>query len=57
MREIFVEPPTLAFKRNKNLRDMIGGNKTFDNKTKLNVKKFNKGKLDQVIHVLKNLAL
>ena len=40
----FAEPPILAFKRNKNLRDIIGGNKVFDNKKVLNVKKFNKGK-------------
>ena len=32
LKEIFTKPPTLAFKRNKNLRDMIGGNKVFDNK-------------------------
>ena len=31
-KEIFAEPPILAFKRNKNLRDIIGGNKLFDNK-------------------------
>ena len=42
--EIFAEPPILAFKRNKNLRDIIGGNKVFDNKKILNVKKFNKRK-------------
>ena len=40
----FVEPPILAFKRNKNLEDIIEGNKAFDNKKILNVKKFNKGK-------------
>ena len=40
----FAEPPILAFKRNKNLKDIIGGNKAFDNKKNLNVKKFNKGK-------------
>ena len=43
MKEIFVEPPLLAFKRNKNLRDIMG-NKVFDNKKNANVKKFNKGK-------------
>ena len=32
LKEIFAEPPILAFKRNKNLRDMLGGNKVFDNK-------------------------
>ena len=42
--ESFAEPLILAFKRNKNLRDIIGGNKVFDNKKILNVKKFNKGK-------------
>ena len=39
-----VEPPVLAFKRNKNLQDINGGNKVFDNKQILNVKKSNKGK-------------
>ena len=39
-----MEPPILAIKRNKNLKDAIGGNKVFDNKRILNVKKFNKGK-------------
>ena len=43
LKEIFVEPQILAFKRNKNLRDMIGGNKVF-NKKKLKVKKYNIGK-------------
>ena len=32
LEEIFAEPPILAFKRNKNLRDTIGGNKVFDDK-------------------------
>ena len=41
LKEIFAEPPILAFKRNKNLRDIIRGNKLFDNKRILNVKKFN----------------
>ena len=41
LKEIFAEPRILAF---KNLRDIIGGNKHFDNKKILNVKKFNKGK-------------
>ena len=31
LKEIFAEPPILAFKRNKNLKDIIGGNKVFDN--------------------------
>ena len=44
LKEIFAEPPILTFKRNKNLRDTIGGNKVLDNKKVLNVKKFNKGK-------------
>ena len=44
LKEIFAEPPILAFRRNKNFRDIIGGNKVFDNKKILNVKKFNKGK-------------
>ena len=43
LKEIFTEPPSLAFKRNKDLRDIIRGNKVFDNKKVLNVKKFNKG--------------
>ena len=37
MKEIFAEPPILALKRNKNLRDIIGGNKVFYNKKNLNV--------------------
>ena len=44
LKEIFAEPPILAFKRNKNIRDIIGGNKLFDNKKILNVKKFSKEK-------------
>ena len=32
LKEIFAEPPILAFKRNKNFRDIIGGIKVFDNK-------------------------
>ena len=40
----FAEPLILAFKRNKKPRDIIGGNKVFDNKKVLSVKKFNKGK-------------
>ena len=44
LKEIFAEPPILAFKRNKNLGDIIEGNKVFDNKKILNVNKFNKGK-------------
>ena len=44
LKETFAEPSILAFKRNKNLKDIIGGNKVFDNKRILNVKKFNKGK-------------
>ena len=43
-KEIFAESPILPFKRNKNLREIIVGNKHFDNKKFLNVKKFNKGK-------------
>ena len=34
LKEIFAEPPTLAFKRNQNLRGIIGGNKL------LTIKKF-----------------
>ena len=41
--ESFAEPLILVFKRNKNLRDIIGGNKVFDNKKILNVKKLTKG--------------
>ena len=44
LKEIFAEPPILAFKRNKSLKDIIGGKKIFDNKKILNVKKFNKRK-------------
>ena len=44
LKETFAEPPILAFKRNKNLKDIIWGNKVFDNKKILNVKMFNKGK-------------
>ena len=33
LKEIFAEPPILAFKRNKNLKDIIGGNKVLDKKT------------------------
>ena len=29
---MFAEPPILAFKRNKSLTDIIGGNKVFDKK-------------------------
>ena len=51
--------PILAFKRNKNLKDTIGGNKVFDNKKILSVKKFNKGKCqpcsrDQLTYVVSN---
>ena len=42
----FAESPILAFKRNKNHRDIIGGNKVFDNKKISNLKKFNKGKCE-----------
>ena len=44
LKEIFAKPSILAFKRNKNLRDIIEGNKVFDNKKILNVQKLNKGK-------------
>ena len=44
LKEIFIEPPILVFKRNKNLRDITKGNKVFDNKRILNLKKFNKQK-------------
>ena len=44
VKEIFAESPVLIFKRIKNLRDIIGGNKVFDNEKVLNVKKFSKGK-------------
>ena len=50
LKEIFAEPPILAFKRNKNLRDIIGGNKRFDNKKFLNVKKFNKREMPTMFH-------
>ena len=32
-KEIFAKSPILAFKRNKNLKDIIGGNKFFDKKS------------------------
>ena len=38
LKEIFTEPPNLAFKRDKNLKDIIGDDKVFDNKKILNVK-------------------
>ena len=44
LKEIIAQSPTLALKRNKNLKDIIGYNKLFDNKNILNVKKFNKRK-------------
>ena len=44
LKKFFAEPPILAFKRNKNLKDKIRGNKVFDNKKLLNVKKFDHGK-------------
>ena len=44
LKEIFAEPPILAFKTHKNLKDIIGGNEVFDNKKILNLKKFKKGK-------------
>ena len=31
LKKISAEPPILAFKRNKNLKDIIGGNKVLDN--------------------------
>ena len=31
LKEVFTEPPILACKRNKNLKDKIGGNKIFEN--------------------------
>lgn len=36
LKEILAEPPILALKRNKHLRDMIGSNKVFDKKIFLN---------------------
>ena len=44
LKEIFAEPPILAFNGNENLKDIIEGNKVFDYKKILNVKKFNKAK-------------
>ena len=44
MKETFAEPPILVFKRIKNLKDIIGGNKVFYNKNILNIKKINKRK-------------
>ena len=46
LKEIFAEPPILTVKRHKILRGIIGGNKVFDNKRILNIKKFNKGKCE-----------
>ena len=48
LKEIFAELPIFAFKRNKNFRDIIGGNKVFDNKKNLNVEKLNKRKCQQL---------
>ena len=45
----FAESPILAFKRNKNLKDIIGGNKAFDNKKNLNVKNLTKGNANHVL--------
>ena len=56
LKEIFAEPPILAFRTNKNLRDIIEGNKVFDNKKILNVKKFNKGKCQPCFTRLINLC-
>ena len=44
LKNIFAESTVLVFKRNNNLRDIIEGNKVFDNKRILNIKKFNKQK-------------
>ena len=33
LKEIFAETQILEFKRNKNLKDIIGGNKVLDKKT------------------------
>ena len=55
MQGIFAEPLILAFRRNKNLSDIIGGNVVFDNKKVLNVKKINKGNhvsADQLTYVV-----
>ena len=56
LKEIFAETPILAFKRNKNLRNIIRGNKVFDNKKNLNVKKLNKGKCQSYFTRLINLC-
>ena len=47
----FAESPILAFKRNKNLKDIIGGNKAFDNKKKGNT---NHVLRDQLTYVVNN---
>ena len=62
LKETFAEPPVLAFKRNKNLKDIIRGNMVFDNKKTLNLKKFNKGHAnhvsrDQLTYVANNSKL
>ena len=48
LKEIFAHPPILTFKRNKNLNDIIGGNKVFDGKKNLNVKNLTKGNANHV---------
>ena len=56
LKEIFAETPILSFRRNKNLRDIIEGNKIFDRKKKLGVNKFNKGKCQSCFTTSINLC-
>ena len=46
----------LAFKRNKNFKNIIRGKKIFDNKKNLNVKKFNKQKCKPCFTISINLC-
>ena len=63
LKETFAEPSILAFKRNKNLKDIIRGNKVFDNKKHFErKKKLTKGNgnhlsRDQLTYVVHNSKL
>ena len=58
-KEIFAEGPILRLKRNKNLKDIIGGNKVFGNRKFLNVTKGNANHVsrDQLTYVVNNSKL
>ena len=62
LKEIFAERSILAFRRNKSLRDIIGGGKVFDNKKISNVRNLTKGNANHVspdllIYVVNNSNL